>query len=191
MLLLTVYWKADLALFGRPELEKGKNKEQIWPGAVRLKIIIVRAIIQSWNFADFDLHISAENLPGRGFGALWSHVLCFCVICMGNCSWFTDGKLWFTDDDLVISGEVYVAWKRRMLDDVIGGYQAYIQRKKDLFRGGWQRGLEPSSKSKIKKRFSRTFLMEFLDIRRRAVWTVHGWLHLAWFGISASSLGNL
>ena len=38
----------------------------------------------------------------------------------------------------------------------------------------------------IKKRFSRTFLMEFLDIRRRDVWTVHGWLHLAWFGISAS-----
>ena len=40
----------------------------------------------------------------------------------------------------------------------------------------------------IKKRFSRTFLMEFLDIRRRDVWTVHGWLHLAWFGISASSV---
>ena len=40
----------------------------------------------------------------------------------------------------------------------------------------------------IKKKFSRTFLMEFLDIRRRDVWTVHGWLHLAWFGISASSV---
>ena len=42
----------------------------------------------------------------------------------------------------------------------------------------------------IKKRFSRTFLMEFLDIRRRDVWTVHGWLHyvLPWFGISASSV---
>ena len=39
----------------------------------------------------------------------------------------------------------------------------------------------------IKKRFSRTFLMEFLDIRRLDVWTVHGWLHLPWFGISASS----
>ena len=39
----------------------------------------------------------------------------------------------------------------------------------------------------IKKRFSRTFLMEFLDIRRRDVWTVHGWLHLSWFSISASS----
>ena len=39
-----------------------------------------------------------------------------------------------------------------------------------------------------KKRFSRTFLMEFLDIRRRDVWTVHGWLHLMWFGISASSV---
>ena len=40
----------------------------------------------------------------------------------------------------------------------------------------------------IKKRFSRTFLMEFLDIRRSDVWTVHGWLHLPWFGISASSV---
>ena len=35
----------------------------------------------------------------------------------------------------------------------------------------------------IKKRFSRTFLMEFLNIGRRDVWTVHGWLHLSWFGI--------
>ena len=40
----------------------------------------------------------------------------------------------------------------------------------------------------IKKRFSRTFIMEFLDIRRRDVRTVHGWLHLARFGISASSV---
>ena len=39
--------KADLALFRRPDLEKDKNKEQIWPGAVRLKIIILRAVIQS------------------------------------------------------------------------------------------------------------------------------------------------
>ena len=37
-----------------------------------------------------------------------------------------------------------------------------------------------------KKKFSRTFLMEFLDIRRRDVWTVHS--HLSWFGISASSV---
>ena len=36
------------------------------------------------------------------------------------------------------------------------------------------------------KRFSRTFLEEFLDIRRRDVWTVHS--HLSWFGISASSV---
>ena len=47
VLLLTVYRKADLALFRRPDLEKDKNKEQIWPGAVRRKIIIVRAVIQS------------------------------------------------------------------------------------------------------------------------------------------------
>ena len=30
--------------------------------------------------------------------------------------------------------------------------------------------------------------MAFLDIRRRDVWTVHRWLYLSWFGISASSV---
>ena len=39
VLLLAVYWKADLALFRRPDLEKDKNKEEILPGAVRRKII--------------------------------------------------------------------------------------------------------------------------------------------------------
>ena len=34
---------------------------------------------------------------------------------------------------LVIVGKVYVAWKRKMLHDVIGGHQAYIQRNQDLF----------------------------------------------------------
>ena len=34
---------------------------------------------------------------------------------------------------LVIRGEVYVAWKRKMLHDVIDENQAYIQRKKDVF----------------------------------------------------------
>ena len=34
----------------------------------------------------------------------------------------------------------------------------------------------------------RTLLMEVLNLRRRDVWTVHGWLHLLWFGISASSV---
>ena len=60
VVLLLVYWKAHLALFRRPHLKKDKNKEQIWPGAVRLKIIIIRAVIRSWNFADFDLYIGGE-----------------------------------------------------------------------------------------------------------------------------------
>ena len=68
MLLLTVYWKADLALFLRPDLEKEKIKEQIWPGAVRPKIIIVRAIIHSWNFAVFDLYIGGETDRLRNLG---------------------------------------------------------------------------------------------------------------------------
>ena len=41
---------------------------------------------------------------------------------------------------------------------------------------------------KYQERFLWTFLMDLLDIRRRDVWTVHGWLHLSWFGISASSV---
>ena len=49
-----------LALFLRPDLEKEKNKELIWPGAVRLKTIILRAVIQSWNFADLDLYIGGK-----------------------------------------------------------------------------------------------------------------------------------
>ena len=34
---------------------------------------------------------------------------------------------------LVISGKVYVAWKRKVLHDVIVGHQAYIHEKIDLF----------------------------------------------------------
>ena len=66
-----MWWKAekaDLALFLRPDLEKEKNKEQIWPGAVRPKIIILRAVIQSWNFADFDLYIGGETSKLRNLG---------------------------------------------------------------------------------------------------------------------------
>ena len=55
MLLLRVYWKE-------------KNKEQIWPGAVRPKIIILRAVIQSWNFSDFDLYIGGETGKLRNMG---------------------------------------------------------------------------------------------------------------------------
>ena len=42
--------------------------------------------------------------------------------------------------------------------------------------------------SKHQEKVSWTFSMEVLNIRRRDVWTVHGWLHLSWFGISGSSV---
>ena len=69
-----------------------------------------------------------ENLPGRGFGV----ICCACV----SFAWeiVRDSPMVNTSKcALVIGGEVYVAWKRKMLHDVIGGYQAYIQRKKDVF----------------------------------------------------------
>ena len=41
--------------------------------------------------------------------------------------------------------------------------------------------------SKHHEQVSMNFLCGPLDIRGRDVWTVHGWLHLSWFRISASS----
>ena len=46
-----------------------------------------------------------------------------------------------------------------------------------------------ASEKVFEKRFSWTqLLMEFLDIRRRDVWTVHEWLCSSWFGTLASSV---
>ena len=59
---------------------------------------------------------------------------------------------------LVIGGKVYVAWKRKMLHDVIGGYQAYIQRKIYLLPlefGSW---LRPRAVSRLRARFARLLL---------------------------------
>ena len=94
------------------------------------------------------------------------HLLClqFCVIWMGNCSWFTDGKHCFTDDEstqqplmnntwkcaLVIGGKVYVAWKRKMLHDVIGGHQAYIHEKIDLWRIKFCSWLRPRAVNRLR-----------------------------------------
>ena len=60
------------------------------------------------------------------------------VICVSQAFCSTDQEKRETARSLVISGKVYVAWKREMLHDVTlhdvtGGHQAYIQRKKDLF----------------------------------------------------------
>ena len=48
--------------------ENVKKNKETWPGAVRLKIIILRAVIQSWNFADFDLYIGGETGKLRNLG---------------------------------------------------------------------------------------------------------------------------
>ena len=63
---------------------------------------------------------------------------------------------------LVIGGKVYVAWKRKMLHDVIGGYQAYIQRKIYLLRlefGSW---LRPRAASRLRARFARDKIIKSL-----------------------------
>ena len=49
-----------------------------------------------------------RSFNGKSFSArICRHLLClqFCVISMGNCSWFADGKHCLTD------GQVYVVWK--------------------------------------------------------------------------------
>ena len=67
MLFLKVFWKEYLALFRPPELEKKKQKAKTktkhkYGSAVRMKIIILRAVVQSWNFADFDLYIDSGTV---------------------------------------------------------------------------------------------------------------------------------
>ena len=42
--------------------------------------------------------------------------------------------------------------------------------------------------SKHQEKVFKNIFNGILDIRRRDVWTVHGWLHVVWFGISASSV---
>ena len=51
--------KSRFSIISVSAFRKGKNKEEIWPGAVHPKIL--RAVIQSWNFADFDLYIGGET----------------------------------------------------------------------------------------------------------------------------------
>ena len=90
---------------------------------------------------------------------------------------------------LVIGGEVYVAWKRKMLHNVIGGYQAYIQRKKDLFIYLWslefRSWLRPHAVSRLRTRFAgdkiikslRSALQAELRSELLLLWLIH-WLHL-------------
>ena len=61
-----------------------------------------------------------------------------------------------------IGGEVYVAWKRKMLNDVTGAYQAYIQRKIYILRlefGSW---LRPRAVSRLRARFARDKMIKSL-----------------------------
>ena len=58
VLLLTVYCKADLALFRRPDLEKDKNKEQSSPE----NYYSPRRNAESYRGeTDFDLYIGGET----------------------------------------------------------------------------------------------------------------------------------
>ena len=56
---------------------------------------------------------------------------------------------------LVIGGKVYVAWKRKMLHDVIGGHQAYIHEKIDLWQDLWRikfcRWLRPRAVNRLRR----------------------------------------
>ena len=51
---------------------------------------------------------------------------------------------------LVIGWKVYVAWKRKMLHDVIGGHQAYIHEKIDLWRIEFCSWLRPRAVSRLR-----------------------------------------
>ena len=99
----------------------------------------------------FSLQMSFGNKSS--WARIWSHLLCLCVDC---------NNLKTVSCALVIGGEVYVAWKRKMFHDVTGAYQAYIQRKIYLLRlefGSW---LRPRAVSKLRARFARDKIIKLL-----------------------------
>ena len=63
---------------------------------------------------------------------------------------------------LVIGGKVYVAWKRKMLDDVIGGHQEYIHEKIYLWRIELCSWLGPRAVSRLRARFARDEIIKSL-----------------------------
>ena len=65
-----------------------------------------------------------ENLRGRGFGAIWL------LFHLEPFAWeIVHDSPMVNFVSVVIGGEVYVAWKCKMLHDITGGCQAYIQRE--------------------------------------------------------------
>ena len=58
--------------------------------------------------------------------------------------------------------KVYVAWKRKMLHDVIGGHQAYIQRKIYLWSLEFRSWLRPRAVSRLCSRFPRDKIIKSL-----------------------------
>ena len=63
-----------------------------------------------------------ENLPGRGFGATCCACVSFAweIVCDSTIENFVN---WSSAAKSVLP---CVAWKRKMLHDVTGGYQAYL-----------------------------------------------------------------
>ena len=59
---------------------------------------------------------------------------------------------------LVIGGKVCVAWKRKILHDVIGGHQEYIHEKIDLWRIEFCSWLRPRPVSRLRRDYKATTL---------------------------------
>ena len=112
--------------------------------------LLLRCSRWIWSWRSRSRGVSLENLPGRGFGA----TCCACV----SFAWeiVRDSPMVNSvSRALVIGGEVYVAWKRKMLHDVTGGHQAYIQRKIYLWSLEFRSWLRPRAVSRIRARFAR------------------------------------
>ena len=63
---------------------------------------------------------------------------------------------------LVMGGKVYVAWKRKILHDVIGGHQAYIHRKIYLWGMEFCSCLRPRAVSRPRATRLYTYIADFL-----------------------------
>ena len=139
--------------------------------------LLLRGFLLTSSPSLFTLNLKSAFSLQRSFGGksswarIWSHLLCLCVICMGNCSWFTDGKLWFTDDEcaLIIGGEVYVAWKRRMLCFWLTP-STYSEKERFIYLWSleFRSWLRQRAVSRLRARFARNKIIKSLRSALRA-----------------------
>ena len=98
--------------------------------------------------------VLVENLLGQGFGAT-------CCACVSFAWEIVHDSLMVNFVSLVIGGEIYVAWKCKMLHDVTGGIPS-IYSERDLWSLEFRSWLRPCAVSRLRACFAHNKIIKLL-----------------------------